>query len=480
MKNLKLTLRWALGLAFFLALLITPEFVFSAEGGVTFAMANFITTSVTWEGKQSFSHFFKPMFIGKAPWETQGIRVIPNVQSTLKLNYFGIARKVLKAYVKGFSVSSGTTYTQRDLSVVRMKAEMSEDGNEFWQTVYEQVLNKGEADDISGTMLMDIIMKVWTQALESDYYRIFWLSDTAKETVSSGVITGTADTNYNALSGMWDRIFDNASTTPTADQIFRYAVTDSAVAQVDTVTLTGASGTCNVTVGGIAYLATFATSIAVTSAAFVATHASALALRGITLTGATTLIFTSTIPGQPTPTPTVSAAVTGDLTGSNVATTANTAPVALGSGESEDILLGLVNGSDRVLKEVPKANKIFLVADDVYENYITYNEGLGTERSHTMLLDGVEFTTYRGIMMIPMGWGVHLDADFPHVSTELYAYPHRVILTETTNLVMGLDAMSEYNQTRIWYNEDEQENRFRNQVKLGTQYVHPKLMSVAY
>jgi len=105
---------------------------------------------------------------------------------------------------------------------------------------------------------------------------------------------------------------------------------------------------------------------------------------------------------------------------------------------------------------------------------------LGTERSHTMLLDGVEFTTYRGVIVIPMGWGVHLDADFPHATGELYAYPHRVIYTETTNLVLGLDAMSEYNQTRIWYNEDEQENRFRNQIKMGTQYVHPKLMAVAY
>ena len=34
-----------------------------------------------------------------------------------------------------------------------------------------------------------------------------------------------------------------------------------------------------------------------------------------------------------------------------------------------------------------KSEKIFLVADDVYENYIEYLEGLGTERSHVQLED---------------------------------------------------------------------------------------------
>ena len=479
MKKLTLTLRWALGLAFMLALLIKPDVLFSA-GGVTFAMANFITTSVSWAGKESFNHFFKPMFIGKAPWETQGVRVIPNVQSTMKLNYFGIARKLLKAYVKGFSAATGTTYTQRELSVVRMKAEASEDSNDFYQTVYEQVLNQGEWDDLSGTMLMDIIMNVWTKALESDYYRIFWLSDTNKETVTSVTQSGTADTDYNALQGMWSRIFDNASATPTADQIYRYAVTDGAVAQVQTVTMsTDAAGTGNLAIDGVDYLITRDTNATTTFTAFKAANATAISARGYTMSGTSTLIVTANIPGQPAAAITFTS-VSGTTAYTIAATTANIAPVALAAGEAETILNDLYKNADKVLREVPKANKVFLVEDDVYENYIEYNESLGTERSHTMLLDGVEFTTYRGVIVMPMGWGVHLDADFPHATGELYAYPHRVIYTETTNLVLGLDAMSEYNQTRIWYNEDEQENRFRNQIKMGTQYVHPKLMAVAY
>jgi hypothetical protein len=47
------------------------------------------------------------------------------------------------------------------------------------------------------------------------------------------------------------------------------------------VTLTGATGTANITVDGVAYLATFATSLTVTAANWVALHRSALLLRGI-------------------------------------------------------------------------------------------------------------------------------------------------------------------------------------------------------
>lgn len=483
MKTLFKTLRWAFGLAILVAMIIQPESIFGA-GGITFAMAQFITSSVTWEGKQNFDYLIKPMFIGKAPWETQGVRVIPDVQSTLKLNYIGSSAKVLKAYSKGFSGSSIATYTQRDLDVVRMQAEGSQDSEAFYGNVYEQLLQLGEWDEVAkAPILKAMIMKVWEEAIESDVYREFWLNDTNKETVSSGVITGTADTDYNSFLGMWRRLINNASTTPTADQIYRYQVSDGAIAEVNTVTLTGTSGTANVTVGGIAYLATFAVNLNTTHANFVALHATALALRDITLTGSTTLIFTSAIPGQPIPDPTI-ANVSGDLAGTNADTTANTAPSALAAGESLTILENLTRNCSRELKGIAKNKKVLLVDDAVLENYVDYQESLGTEISHNMLKDQNgdihDFVSYHGITMIPMGWAVSLDADFPHATGELYAYPHRVIYCENGMLVMGLDGKSEYAMTKAWYNPDEQENRFRTQLKIGTQYVHNKMIAVAF
>ena len=484
MKKVTTVFRWALSIAFLLAMIIKPELVFSAEG-MTFAMANFITSSVTWEGKQNFDHFLRPMFIGKAPWETQGVKVMMDIQSTQKLNYFGKARKLLKAYVKGFTGTSVSTYTQRDIDVVRLKAEGSEDSNDFYGTVYEQALKLGEWDDLTNTVLEQIIMQVWMNAIESDIYRTFWLSDTYKETLNTSLhSSGTADTAYNALTGMWKHIFGNAAASPTDLQIYRYAVVDGAVAQVATFTLNGGSSANLVmTVNGKNYTTAYNASYTQTATDFVTAQAAALALRDITLTSSGAgLIFTSAIPGQPFDAPATASAST--ITGSNVATTANTAPTALASGESITIFEDLVTNCKRVLKEVPKSDKVLLVADDVYENYIEYLEGLGTERSHVQLEnshgDIMEFVTYRGIKVIPMGWGVHLDADFPHASGELYAYPHRVILTAVNNLILGMDGMSEYNQTRAWYNVDEQENRFRLQLKMGAQYIHNELMAVAY
>jgi hypothetical protein len=444
-------------------------------------MAMFITSSITWGGKENLEYFLKPMFIGKQPWETQGIRVIPNVQSSQKLNYFGAASKLLKAYAKGFNGAAGTTYTQRTLTTYRLKAEAADDALEFYQTVFEQGLRTDDWNNLDETMLKDIIIQIYRNAVASDVYRKFWLDDPNKETVTSGVIDGTADGDYNSIvdGGMWYKLMANASATPTADQIFRKVVADGAVAEVNTVTLTGTSGTATVTVGGVAYLATFATSLAVTHANFVALHAAALALRGITLTGTTTLVFTSAVPGQPIPDPVV-ANGTGDLAGANVNTTANTAPTALASGESEDIFNALHVGADKVLKTLQPTQKVLLVSDLVFENYMTYLEGLGTERAQLQLENGQSLYTYRGIPIIQMGWDVHLDADFPHASGELYAYPHRVIYTSIDNLVLGIDSMNQFNETKMWYNPDAEENRFRSKLVMGCNYVHNKLVAVAY
>ena len=441
---------------------------------------NFITSSVSWDGKQTFDHFIKPLFIGKKPWETQGIRVIPNIKSSQKLNYFGSASKVLKAYAKGFNAAAGSTYTQRTITTYRMKAEMSSDGIDFYQTVYEYALRTDDWNNLQGTILRRILTEIFTDAVKSDIYREFWLNDTNKETLTSGVIDGTADVDYNSFDGMWKILMDDAATSPSATQIKRVAFTNGATAQVDTVTLTGTSGTCNVDIGGVDYLATFATSIAVTSAAFVALHAAALALRGITLTGATTLIFTSAIAGQPTPTPVPSAAVSGDLTGTNAATTANVDADELASGESEDMLLAIYKGADVVLRNLPDNEKIFLVSDSVYQNYQEYLETMGTEKSHTVLVEGVTMLSYRGIALSNLQWDEHLETDFPHNTSENPGYPHRIIYTHIYNLVLGIDSMNQYNGMREWFNEDEEENRFRMKLVMGVQYVHNKLTAIAY
>ncbi len=461
--------------------IFSPDIIGMGEASGLIFGSTLITTSVSWGGKENLKYFLKPMFIGKTPWETQGVRVLDNIQSGQNLNYFSSVSKILKAYTAGFNTAGASTYTQRAMNVYRLKAESADDANDFYQTVFEQALRKDDWNALDGTMMKGILSELYQNAIKSDVFRIFWLAEPYKETVSSGVITGTADADYRQLTdgGMWYKLMANASTTPSATQIYREEISNTAVAQVDTVTLTGTAGTANVTVGGVAYLATFNTNLNTTHADFVALHAAALLLRGITLTGTTTAIFTSTVPGMEQPAPTV-ANVVANLAGGNVATTPNTAPIDLAAGEAEDTFLDLITNCNIALKQIPKNNKVLLVDRATFENYQLYLEVQSTERGQLLLENGIEFLTYRGIKVICMDWDQHLDADFPHVSTENPAYNNRVIYTAIDNLVMGMDSMNQYNQTKFWYNADEEQNRFRTKLIMGANYIHNKLVAVAY
>jgi hypothetical protein len=90
----------------------------------------------------------------------------------------------------------------------------------------------------------------------------------------------------------------------------------------DEVTLTGTNGTANITIGGIAYLVTWATDLTGTAAAFVVSHKVALGLLGIKVTSAAAVltfvhkrahIITNRVAA-------VIAAATGDLDGDMAAT----------------------------------------------------------------------------------------------------------------------------------------------------------------
>ncbi len=75
---------------------------------------------------------------------------------------------------------------------------------------------------------------------------------------------------------------------------------DQNVAQVDTHTLVGTGGTCNISINAVLYLATFNGTLAQTAIDFVATHAAALALVGVVPTAVgDTIVLTSLIPGVP-------------------------------------------------------------------------------------------------------------------------------------------------------------------------------------
>lgn len=121
------------------------------------------------------------------------------------------------------------------------------------------------------------------------------------------------------------------------------------VAQVESLTLTGTSGTANVTgTCGLTKLATFNTDLTTTASDFVTAHAAAYAAAGceVTVTSAGAVItFTAASAGVPFDAPVITNA-TGDLAGSVAHTTANTTVVyRIPEGTTRNFTLAGVNAT---------------------------------------------------------------------------------------------------------------------------------------
>lgn len=115
----------------------------------------------------------------------------------------------------------------------------------------------------------------------------------------------------------YDAIIETVALTDASDTEFQFVVNNSVIQNISTilisteypsltgnssrvVTLTGTSGTANITVGGVDYLATFTTNLTTSANNFVTSHSAALLALGITVTansGALTFVAaTETFP----------------------------------------------------------------------------------------------------------------------------------------------------------------------------------------
>jgi len=115
----------------------------------------------------------------------------------------------------------------------------------------------------------------------------------------------------------YDAIIETVALTDAADTEFQFVVNNSVIQNISAilisteypsltgnssraVTLTGTSGTANITVGGVDYLATFTTNLTTSANNFVTSHSAALLALGITVTansGALTFVAaTATFP----------------------------------------------------------------------------------------------------------------------------------------------------------------------------------------
>lgn len=445
-------------------------------------MANLITTSLSFNKENIREYFIKPLLIENDIRDLVDIRL--DIKSGEKLNYFNSLGKITKAYAQGtsFTGSTGVTLTQKTLTVNGLKAQVSQNAKEFEKTVMQSLIAKGvDANDPENAeaTIKQIIMDLFIDRLKADLQRILFFADPIKELRSLGVPTDIPDPLNNVSTGFWSRIKDqvaDGSITQRVNVNHSDYLNTVAVAEVNTATMTGTEGTCNITYNNADYLFTFATSLTASATAFVNTHAASILARDgktvVTSSGAD-IIFTSGVVGQPI-TVTVNPAETGDATGSVAVTTANVKAGTLKAGAGLAILKATYNNMKAVLKQ-RKSEVKFIVTSTIADSYRDSLETGAHDGAQSKLVDGITKLYFRGIEVVErLDWDVVISQEFDDVQ------PHLVLCTIPKNLVVGHDGMMDDGDVESVYDFINQERIFRCEYKIGTQLLEEDFISVAF
>lgn len=144
------------------------------------------------------------------------------------------------------------------------------------------------------------------------------------------------------------------------------------------------------------------------------------------------------------------------------------------------LLRNMWKNQAKVLKEMPKAEKKFYVTDTVADNLIETYEEIGTDSGLRMLQDGTDRLYFRGVeVVVVSGWDTQLaDADNPQAAA---IGENLVVYTIPANLAIGTDINSSEASLRIRSAEDDDEEyKITAKLRLGVNYIHGELVSLAY
>lgn len=444
-------------------------------------MANLMSHSLSFSKESVSEYFIKPLFIQSDIKDIVTVRT--DIKNSEKLDFIDSLEKITKAYAQGtsFTTSTGVTITQKTLSVSDMKAEVAQNGKAFLNYVKESLLKKGvDENDIGDTLFEEILMEIYMGGIARDFQRQVFFGDTAKEARASEAPNGTLDADYKEYNGFWTRMindFDSAALPAAQYQDINSSTYQTTVAakQVDTGVVTGGSGTLGLVINGTTYTQAFDTSVEVTIAAFVASHAAAVLAREgkLVLSGtATDLVVTAGIAGMKQIV--TDASTTMD---SNTAiTTANVANTTLKTDAALTAFKALWSKMPNSLRKLFKQEGKIMVTASVADNYTDTIESLnGSDAAYFTLRDGEKVKAFRGVQIVEREeWDEHIENDFDSVR------PHRILFTIPRNLVVGTDGISDDTKIESWYEQLTQNRHVRVEYKAGTQYVHEDYIVAAY
>ncbi len=449
-------------------------------------MANLLTHATTFKKENVREFFVEPFFQGTDIRDRITVRT--DIKGTEKLNRVSRPTKITKRkLVPGFTPSGALVLAVTEITVKPLAIEFEQNGRAFIDSVVQAALGKGfEEDDVANMTDPDfwdeIVLPIIADAGKEDLIRQMWFADEKKETndtgvVSTGVITGVADDDYQVYTGFWTRFIENIAdgVIPAAQRI---VLDNGAVKQEVIETLSGITGgSITLTVNNVAFTEAFDTDSTTTVTNWFNTHAAAIKDRGattgviVTNPSAAALKFVAEHPGQAFIVTETDAGTGGSWAATGIV--ANVVHAALGTDEADNLLNDMLDQMPEELLEF--TNIVYKVTRSVNRNYIGTLKSTGSEAAHQIKINGITFTSFEGIPVIVYPeWDKWIRIDQNGV------YPHRALITVMENLFFATDGADDDEAVETWYDRNLQLRRYRVQYKAQTIHLHNELIMLGY
>jgi hypothetical protein len=164
------------------------------------------SVNISFQGQEANTLFFEPVYMEENL--LADFRVMPNVTSRRKMGFVGALEKIVKKYSGcGFNPSGSMQLTDRWIETNHAEFALAQCWDEFKDTVYEELMNKGvRFADLTDTMLAEILLQRVTEAVRNDTMRLAFFGNRASTNAA-----------YDVVDGLWTVLvpaFVAATSTP--------------------------------------------------------------------------------------------------------------------------------------------------------------------------------------------------------------------------------------------------------------------------
>ena len=122
--------------------------------------------------------FFRPTFCGKSA-EELGIRVLYNMPIPTKVPLFTHNSGILRSFSSGWQGGTASSYAQKEIDMMKLKAESSYSAEDYFSTIYEMITASSDVNlgDLTGTDLEKAETELFRRSLAKSIYATMWFGD---------------------------------------------------------------------------------------------------------------------------------------------------------------------------------------------------------------------------------------------------------------------------------------------------------------